>query len=350
MSNKTILFADDSATMRAIMEKTFLAEPFDVVAVPSGEAAITKAKELHPDVIIVDVGLAGVTGYDVCEATRQDASLSGTPFVMISGVSNIYDARRGDAVGVDEHMKKPFDTTQMVDKVTELAGRVARPIELVETKSERSLAEADEVEVEPIPFTEAEDDEVEVEPIPLTDDEDEEVYTPDALTSLDSPLEEKPKKETLDFARPMVAKASGIGSPVPMRGIGEEVSLGEPEPAEQIPDVEPIEIKPEEPVSNSFQVGTLAELAQMDNRGTPIEVDTEDRSIELTTPKAVSSVAPKIREAAEAVAKSIPGATKDQVAAVQEMTAEVIERIVWEVVPDLAETIIKEELAKLLKE
>jgi DNA-binding response OmpR family regulator len=364
LSNKTILFADDSATMRAIVEKTFMAEPFDVVSVPSGEAAITRAKEIRPDVIIVDVGLAGVTGYDVCEAARKDSSLSDTPFVMISGVSHIYDAKRGKAVGVDEHMKKPFDTGQIIEKVTELANRSrrAKPLDLIETK-EKPVAV-----IEPEPEGE---DEAEVEAIPLA--EDEEVYTPDAMTSLDSPLDlDKPSSDTKDYARPIALQKpkTDIGRPKPsmqkpaspmeMAIDDEETLLGNDEPEEVLPEVEPIEIKPQEPVSQSFQVGTLAELAQMDNKGTPLKVETDERAIELKQKKEPKAAAPtplvrplskdRIQDAAKEVARSIPGVTGEQIAAVQALTADIIERVVWEVVPDLAETIIKEELAKLFKE
>lgn len=362
MANKTILFADDSATMRAIVEKTFAAEPFDVVAVPSGEAAIAKAKETRPDVMIVDVGLAGVTGYDVCEAARKDSSLDGVPVIMLSGVSHIYDSRKGEAVGVDEHMKKPFDTTQLIETVETLAGRAptAKPIDLTESKAEPIPASIPKATPVPAPEPEPVEEEAEVEPIP---DDDEDAFTPDALTSLDSPLEmEKPSKQTKDYPRPSskpeeAASVPMASAPAPVHpepddeaDIGKEHTLGIDEPEEVVPEVEPIEIKPADPVSESFQVGTLAELAQVDNQGTPLEVDAHTDAIELDDAAPSPSAPDRISLAAKEVAESLPGATPEQIAAVQSLTAEIIERVVWEVVPDLAETMIKEELSKLLKE
>ena len=184
------------------------------------------------------------------------------------------------------------------------------------------------------------------------------------MSSLDQPLElGRPARDTRDYARPGVMQPRAIPVPKPsitkkiepleMEDIGQEESLGqEEEPEEPVADVEPIEIKPQEPVSESFQVGTLAELAQMDNKGAPIAMDSHDKAIELE-PKprvASASAAKRIQSAAREVAEKIPGATSDQVSAIQSLTREVIERVVWEVVPELAETIIKEELAKLLKE
>jgi DNA-binding response OmpR family regulator len=374
LSNKTILFADDSATMRAIVEKTFLAEPFDVVSVPSGEGAIAKAKEIRPDVMIVDVGLAGVTGYDVCQAVRNDSALSDTPFVMLSGVSNIYDERRGKAVGVDEHMKKPFDTSQIIERVAELAVRPraekpeapveveAAPEPIRPPKPAPALEPEPEEEIETIPLDESE---AEAEAIPLAAAE--EGYSADAMSSLGSPLDVEPTPDTKDYSRPAskpeVPRPSVPQWPEPELGIGEEQPLGEEEPEVPIPEVEPIEIKPKpaEPISASFQVGTLAELAQMDNRGTPLKVETDEEAIELEPvspkPEAVQAVSAKlepvkerIESAATQVASSVPGVSAEQLAAIQLLTVEVIERVVWDVVPDLAETIIKEELAKLLKE
>ena len=74
LSNKSILCVDDSATMRTIIEKTFFAEPYDMVTVPSGEVAIEKARDIQPDLILADAGMVGMTGYDVCKAIRGMAT------------------------------------------------------------------------------------------------------------------------------------------------------------------------------------------------------------------------------------------------------------------------------------
>jgi CheY-like chemotaxis protein len=330
LANKTILFADDSETMRQIMKKTFAIEPYDVIAVPSGEAAIMKARELKPAIVIADAGMAGVTGYDVCKAVRQDAALGQTPVIVLSGVSSPYDEARGKEVGATEHVRKPFDTTQLIEKVGALTSAVqARP------------PAATPIPPAPRPPVPA------AAPRPLTERP---VVAPASPGPIVTPITAAPSTgATMEFGRPST-------KPVPPRPVPVPVPQRVPELVEP----EPIELGPQDELQDEgqFHVGTLAELAQMDHKARPIERFHEDEAIDLpveTKPKpaAPTPVAAVRREAGKAaaeVAAKVGGLTADQAAAIQALTADVIERVVWEVVPDLAETIIREELAKLLKE
>ena len=321
MSKKTLLFADDSATMREIMRKTFAAEDVDVLAVSSGEAALEKAQEAHPDIIIADAGMAGITGYDVCRSVRGNADLSSVPVVIMSGVSNPYEENLGREAGVTEHLKKPFDTTRFIQRINEIcaehrvAGRAA-PQNVVAA----------------------------------------------ARAAADSPI-----KETMEFGRPIPTEPEEM----------EAVAVVEPEPLEIIEqEQEPLALDTEESEQGEFQVGTLAELAQMDRDGSRIPHDPseaaiaveepqlepiEEPEIELTaTPSAPIELTEKVvvsgqvaraaEKASRAVVSQIEGLTSDQAEAIAALTSDVVERVVWEVVPDLAETIIKERIEALLKE
>ena len=435
MSNKTILFADDSATMRHIVENTFAAEPYEVICVASGEGAIAKAKEVRPDLIIVDAGMPGFSGYDVCKAVRNDPSLSETPVLIMSGISNLYDEERGREAGVTEHMKKPFDTGRLIETVADLTTKApsAEDIPLEE-------ANVEEESLEPV-FDESFP---EIEPIPLT--EESVPFASDA-PSFDASVPAQPnasldfipvEKQTRDYPfnvsetqevseeRPIPLDSSDPYGEAAEFGGGESDGLpdlsGSQTPSDS--DMPPIEIKPrdEEAGSGSFHVGTLAELAQMDVAGQTLQTEPHENAVELassspfaadlespaqqafearakeedarletlseipdlppeapeipeaipdtatpTTPPSPAEVAPvptdlspkakaaevireRVDDAAEKIAEKVEGITPAQAEAVQTLTREIIERVVWEVVPDLAEVIIKEELAKLLKE
>jgi CheY-like chemotaxis protein len=307
LPNKTILFADDSATMRTVVEKTFLAEPYDVVVVPSGEAAITKARELKPDIVIADGGLVGVSGYDVCKSVRRDTSLSSIPVIIMSGVSNPYDEAQGKSVGANGHVKKPFDTSKLIEQVGELVEAAPEPV---------------------------------------------------------SPQQEVTRPSVPPPRRPVPAPPK-IEAVVPnMEKLDEPVALIDPEPIEEIPlEPEPIELEEaDELEADSFQVSTLAEMAQRDEQGSQYPPNTDSKEVQLKAdvPPAKKELAKQlpieeaIQEqalaAAENLAQDIEGVSADQLKTIQKLTAEVIEKVVWEVVPELAETIIKEEISKLLEE
>ncbi len=355
MSNKTILFADDSATMRTIMENTFAAEPYDVSTVPSGEAAIMKARELHPDIIIADGGMAGVSGYDICRAVREDPSLGGTPFIILAGVSSPYDDSRGTEVGIDEYIKKPFDTTQLIEKVGELSDREPKA---VPAAAEPEVSQTPQISPD-VPTAPP--------PSPILDQQpltEKPAVAPAGPQPIASPVAARAPltKDTMEYGTPSRPPEPAVPEPIP-----------DPIP-EPIPEPEPIELG-QPPEESTFQVGTLAEMAQMDEKGAPIEHTTPDDAIELIStdeppiqpspptggqkpaPRpSVSSlpiakaVKERARVAAEEVEAQVDGLSDKQLEVVQSLTAEVVERVVWEIVPDLAEAIIKEELARLLEE
>ena len=344
MSNKTILFADDSATMRTIMEKTFLAEPYDVFVVPSGEAAIMKAREIEPDIIIADAGMAGVSGYDVCKAIRDDASLATTPFIIMAGATHPYDESRGQEVGVDEYVKKPFDSSQLIERVGALISEKS-------PKKEGEAAVSEEAEA-PIDLSAP----AQSKPLirPLTERP---IVAPAGPRPIATPIAQPPSKDTMEFGR---APATYKITPEAARR-AEGPAL--PEDAAE---------------GGSFQVSTLAELAQKSEKGIPIKPAARHDAIELPAmeriPDIPSALAGSARDgalnkrgsapslpivkavrdrahvAAQEIEEQVDGLKAEQIEALRVLTVDVIERVVWEIVPDLAEAIIKEELAKLLEE
>ena len=117
-----ILVADDSVTMRRILELTFAGEDAQVVAVDSGDAAIAKASELRPDVILVDASMS-TDGYKVAAAVRGTAGLERTAVIVVASQKNPYDEGKGKAAGVDDHVIKPFDSAHVIDKVKKVLGQ-----------------------------------------------------------------------------------------------------------------------------------------------------------------------------------------------------------------------------------
>jgi CheY-like chemotaxis protein len=352
LQNKTILFVDDSATMRTIAEKTFFAEPFNIVTAPSGEAAIARFREARPSVVLVDVGMAGVNGYDVCKAIRDDAAAGKTPVILMSGVSTPYDENRGRDVGATEHIKKPFDTAKLIERVVELTQGAPAADQLEAIPLQPKLAPAPAPAPAPSfkPITPVAPIGPPAPPLAPTAP-----MAPRAPIRPVGPPAAAPKvaaqstaKETMEFGRPTGVPASP--------GSATRVDA---------PDVKPIEIGvPARSEVAEFQVGTLAELAQMDSTGRQIRQTHPDDAIELKPAAPVALVAQKpapaataasaVREQSRAAAEKIAaeiggGLTPDQVASLQRLSADVIERVVWEVVPDLAEAIIRQQIEKLLQ-
>src|SRR6187549_483093 len=112
--------------MRKVIEITFAGEGFKTVVAADAADAVAKAQSEHPQVALIDAALDGTNGYDLCRQIKG-ASPS-TVVVLLSNKAQPYDKARGAAAGADDFMDKPFDTQQMIDKVTTLAKRGAQPV------------------------------------------------------------------------------------------------------------------------------------------------------------------------------------------------------------------------------
>lgn len=112
-----ILVADDSATIHKIVSLTFAQEDFAVESVLSGDQVIQKALEVRPDVILADVFMPGLNGYQVCEQVRANPHLSHTPVLLMVGGLEPFDKGEASRVGYNGHLTKPFDTSELIQMV-----------------------------------------------------------------------------------------------------------------------------------------------------------------------------------------------------------------------------------------
>src|SRR3954471_19130685 len=125
---KTLLIADDSKTIQQAVGMTFAREDVKVTAVDDGEAALANARHAKPDVILADVSMPKLGGYELCQRIRADAALKDVPVLLLGGPAPI-DPAKAMAVGANGHMPKPFDSGKLIEHVkTILANPKANPV------------------------------------------------------------------------------------------------------------------------------------------------------------------------------------------------------------------------------
>lgn len=121
MSKRKLLLADDSVTIQKVVNLTFADEGIEVIAVGDGDTAMAKVAEISPDLIMADVNMPGLTGYQICEKIRQDEVLRQTPVILLVGSFEPFDEDEARRVGADDFLTKPFQSIrQLVNKVTVL--------------------------------------------------------------------------------------------------------------------------------------------------------------------------------------------------------------------------------------
>jgi CheY-like chemotaxis protein len=119
---KTILVADDSKTIQNVVSLTFRATDFKVVSVSDGEEALRRIPELRPDIVLADVAMPGRNGYELCREVKASAATSNIPVLLLAGAFEPFDDRRAAEARADGHIKKPFDSQSLIDRVTALTG------------------------------------------------------------------------------------------------------------------------------------------------------------------------------------------------------------------------------------
>jgi len=240
---RTILLADDSVTIRKIVELTFGDSDIRVESVGSGREAIDRLREIKPDLVLADVVMPGPSGYDVCRAVKQ--SERPVPVLLLAGTFEPFDARQARECGSDGHVTKPFDSRALIERVQALLapGRTA---------SRAAIARP--------------------APAPVEDD----------LEAMFDDLAQPERPGMID-ARPAPA-AQGWATP-----------SAEPAPAEDEPAVEP-------------------------------------------APERDGELAPRLSQAdVDAIARAVVARLSDKV----------LREIAWDVVPDLAEIVVRERLREL---
>lgn len=115
-----ILVADDSVTIQKVVELTFSKENFQIVPARSGEEAIRKAREVRPDLMLIDLVMPDKSGYEVCETLRKDPALKDVPIILLTGTFEAFDKNEGVRVGANDFVTKPFESQLLIGKVKQL--------------------------------------------------------------------------------------------------------------------------------------------------------------------------------------------------------------------------------------
>ena len=295
-----ILIVEDSVSMRRVMKMTFAGEDAELLAVESGELALQQGRDFGPDVAFVDTSLPGIDGYEVARAIKSDPQLAGTGVILMASQHRPLDAARASEVGADDHILKPFDTQEAIDKAGALAGGGPEvSIEMFDEPEPASIPVARPATTPPRPVSPS------YRPTP-----------PPLPVASQAPM---------PAARPISSAPRVSATPI----TGAQVSVS--------PASAPSLHAPAPPAAVVSRAPSTASLPTSPPPAAGVSespLHPAGASEELST-----SVVARLETL---------GLTPDQVEAVLKLSAEVVERVVWEVVPELAESMIREELHRLI--
>jgi len=116
MSNVKVLLVDDEY-FNYEMLSLGLGQRFDIQYVGSGKEALTKTLVSQPDILLLDVCMPGLDGYDTCRLLKNTPETKHIPVIMISGLENQTEKNEAFAAGCDDYITKPFDMTELIEKI-----------------------------------------------------------------------------------------------------------------------------------------------------------------------------------------------------------------------------------------
>ena len=118
-----ILIAEDERDIRELVTFTLRYAGHDVHQATNGEEALSMAKELIPDLVLMDVRMPKMTGYEACKIIKADPTTQHIPVVFLSAKGQEAEVQTGLDSGADEYLLKPFAPDQLTRKVAEILGR-----------------------------------------------------------------------------------------------------------------------------------------------------------------------------------------------------------------------------------
>jgi CheY-like chemotaxis protein len=320
--SKVILCVDDSVTMQTVAEITFRATDYVYVGARSVDEALDKARSHHPALVLADAVMTGKNGYDLCHTLKSDPSTAAVPVVILCGNSAPYDAGRGAQVGADGTFTKPWDTQVMLDKIAEMLDKIGQS----------GVAKASGGAPMPAP-SHAHATVPAAAAAPMAAASTATSGPAAAAAAAAAAAKSAPPRSATIMGMPTIKMPAPVGNTGP--------AVVPPKTASQPAQAAPIaaasttgsgaaatQAAPREPSFGGFQRAPMI-------AGIPTK-----KSV------LVERTLAKMGERLAELSGLAPGSP--ELVALVKLSSEVIERVVWEVVPELAEAIIREHVAELV--
>ena len=339
---KTLLLADDSVTIQKVVAIVFAGEDYRITAVDNGEDALRRARENPPDIVLADAVMPRMNGYELCQALKADPQFADVPVLLLTGTFEPFDEGRARAAHADGHVAKPFDSQALLTRVRELVeGVTAEPLPLSYP-----------------PMTPAPSRFPASAPAPVH-----------AASPVDRMQPPGPPRRTVPPpfpppGHPLRAGAARPGTLPPTSVKGAGVRPPPPPAARPGPGSPPLPspvsatargaVAPPRPFAPAPARAPARPPPPPDPFGMDAPAAAENDWSDVSSGAAgVQAPAPQRREPAPpppSAAATSDGGEAALRLAISQASREIVEKIAWEVVPQLAEVIIREHVERLVKE
>ena len=349
-----LLLADDSITIQKVVELILAEEGFEIKSVNSGQEALDAIESFQPDIILADIDMPNMNGYQLSERIKTNEATKHLPVILLTGAFEPVDHELIQQVHADDHLVKPFESQDLISKINAtLTASTVTPIE------DESVAETEAVVAEE---GAVEEDLWSLEEIPETADMEgwaeeaidagiEQVM--EAEEAIDAGTEQiMEAEEAIDAGLEQIMEAEEAAVHFEADEVKEEMARMPEEPFEEMPQatgpgmpqmgVSEASMPSVDAIKNIVEHAVkekISEAVSSDNIQKAL-IASLDPHIKDTLEKVLWEVAPDLIE--KTVKEMLSGSLKS--------LSHQVEKVIWETVPDLAETIITKEIERIRSE
>jgi CheY-like chemotaxis protein len=328
----TLLAIDDSVTMRKVLEMTFAGEDFRVVSAESADAAFAKLRSERPSIVLCDVTLEGAGGYAICAKIKAENPT--VAVLLLASKQQPYDAHKGQSARADDFIEKPFDTQQLIDKVKRLATRPVDARAAAPAAPPASIGPATQPGVAPVGAGPGRPPPAPAAPARAPGGPPPAPQNRPAAPGVSAGI----GRSTIAYGA-YAMQNPGATAASPQASAASPGAYGARPAAPAAPS------PPQPPAAPPPATPTVVP------HGTSPGMASPAAGIAAASSSAAAAAAAASASNGQLAAKlQHLGLSDAQVSAVLSLSREVIEKVVWEVVPVLAETMIREELKRLTSE
>lgn len=315
---RKLLLADDSITIQKVVELILAEEGFEIKATNNGEEALNIIPSFKPDVILADIEMPKINGYQLCENIKQDPSMHGIPVILLAGAFEPIDEDLAKQVKADDFIIKPFESQELISKINAALTVSSVMEEEVGGIFEAEAVSQDEVSVEENLWTAEEIPEVaEVEGWPVEEGAD--IGTEELL---EIPEEVEVEAEV----------AAEEITPPGEKAVPAGVKIGIPE----------VELPSKDELKDIFRNTVNEQISSLLS-----SLDIKEAILASLTPLLKDSLEKILWEVAPDLVERM---LKEMLKGSLESLTKEVEKVIWETVPDLAETMISKEIERIRSE
>ncbi len=117
MSKKIILVIDDERDLVDLLAMRLEIDGFTIMKAFNGKEALSKLKEKKPDIILLDIMMPEMNGYEVCQEIKNDSQYKNIPVIILTAKVRKEDQERGRQVGSDDFIAKPYEYSELIEKI-----------------------------------------------------------------------------------------------------------------------------------------------------------------------------------------------------------------------------------------